>query len=98
MRLLSALLFHSHLSPCVFFKIQVTCYQPDEAFPDIVHFQVDLTPSSCFPPVLCYSCVLLLQLPKNFVPVFVSTVSLLLPGGRSLRQRLGVYVSSISLI
>lgn len=50
------------------------------------------------PPCPFYSCVLLLQLPKNFVPVFVSTVSLLLPGGRSLRQRLGVYVSSISLI
>lgn len=62
-----------------------------------IHIRVDLPPSSCAPTVLCQ--IFCHSSLKNIVSLLVSIVfSLCQNGGRSLRQRLDLYISYISAI
>lgn len=77
-----------------FFKILIKFCQPDEMKPFLtLHFQVDSTPSSCTPTVLVKSSFMAAS---TLCALFVTIVPLPLPGGRSLRRRLGSYVSHIT--
>lgn len=76
------------LDSSIFFKILVKFCQPDEMKQFLAfQLQVDFTPSSCTPTVLVkFPFIAASRRCALFVP-------LLLAGGRSLRRRLGSYVS-----